>query len=103
MSLCHRRKSCDALLITDDIAARGLLLGLAKLGIWPGRDVLVASHVNRGSSTLLGFEADLISLVIDPAAFADAMLELLDAQLSGERKPRQVLIEPAVVPPGGTS
>ena len=74
----------DGLVITDDVLARGVLIGLARNGVTlgQGRDLVVASHVNKGSSILVGFQHDLIALEIDHADIARKMFRLLDAQLA---------------------
>jgi DNA-binding LacI/PurR family transcriptional regulator len=73
----------DGVLITEDIMAHGALLALAKLGIRPGRDMLIASHSNRGTSVLLGSEEDIIRLEFDPAEIVQNLFEMLEILMSG--------------------
>lgn len=89
----------DGLVITDDVLARGVLIGLMRSGITIGRggDLEVASHVNKGSSMLVGFQQDLIALEIDPADIARKMLGLLDDQLAGAKGGRVELVSPRVI------
>jgi len=84
----------DGLISTDDLMTRGALHALAQLGLRAGREVQIASHANRGSDVLRGFESDLAIIEFDPAAVVQAMFEALEALMSGGAAPPQILIAP---------
>lgn len=79
----------DGVVIGDDTMTRGALMALRQLKLKAGRDVLIASHANAGSPTLMGEEG--LSLVeIDPAEMVSAMFErierLMHSPLSDPKK-----------------
>jgi DNA-binding LacI/PurR family transcriptional regulator len=86
----------DGLLVSDDMVARGVLTGLARAGIHAGRQIQVATHINRGSPALIGFEQDLIRVELDAEEIAGPMIEMLESLMAG-RPPgeRALLISPA--------
>lgn len=83
----------DGLLSTDDYRTRGALAAMAELGVVPGRDLLVASHVNRGSDLLDG--QAVIRLEVDPAEIAHALLQAVTALMAG----RHHAADPLLVAP----
>jgi DNA-binding LacI/PurR family transcriptional regulator len=88
----------DGIVITDDMLTRGALVALRKAGLQPGRDVQIATHANKGSTALLGYEDDLIRMEFDPEEIARAMLGMLEGLLAGmpgEREPE--VIKPRTV------
>jgi DNA-binding LacI/PurR family transcriptional regulator len=89
----------DSLLITDDLLARGVLVALTRAGVALGREVVVATHVNKGSAVLVGYQHDLIQLEIDPAEIAEKMLAMLDAQIAGDHGERVDLVAPRLILP----
>lgn len=68
----------DALLSCDDMLSVGIIMGLYSRGIIPGRDFLMATQSNKGSSTLKGWEQSLIRLEYDPQLVAETMFDLLE-------------------------
>jgi DNA-binding LacI/PurR family transcriptional regulator len=91
-----RRKSLpDGLVIDDDLMTRGALTALAQRGWQPGRDIHIATHANRGSQTLLGYEGALTKLEIDSAEIASALFEMLETLLDGNTPPAS----PVFIPP----
>lgn len=88
----------DGLVILDDMMTRGALSGLSQIGVKRGADVQIASHTNKGSHLLFGFEEQLILLEIDPAEIAAAMFEMLETLMRGEKPAQNVVsIAPRVV------
>lgn len=86
----------DGLVMTDDMVARGVLTVLSRAGIYAGRDVAVASHMNRGASTLAGFERDIVGLALEPRDFARALMAMLESQRKNEAQVKRVLIGPTI-------
>lgn len=83
------------LVSTDDMMTRGALVAMQKLNIRPGQDVKIATHSNRGSSVLQGYESELTRLEIDPNAIVRAMFAFLKSLLEGEdMTPRTILVDP---------
>jgi DNA-binding LacI/PurR family transcriptional regulator len=74
----------DGIVILDDMMTRGALTALSQIGVVPGRDVQIASHTNKGSQTLFGYDKSLAILEIDPAEVAAAMFELLETLMRSE-------------------
>lgn len=70
--------SGEAIVSCDDMLTVGIVMGLHSRGIEPGRDVQIATHSNKGSSTLTGWHQSLIRLEYDPEQFAEVLLNLLD-------------------------
>ena len=77
----------DGLIILDDVMTRGALTTLHRLGLHAGQDIVIASHANKTSSVLHGYEHCLIRLEFDPAEIVQALFALLDAQLQGRPLP----------------
>lgn len=80
----HKRSLPDGILITDDMMTYGALTALRKMGLVPGRDVRIATHSNRGSKVLFGYEDELTRLEIDPGAIVQAMFSQLEGLMAGE-------------------
>ena len=74
----------QGLVISDDMMARGALIALGKLGVRPGIDLQIATHLNRNSAVLQGYENELNLIEIDPAAIVRAMFELLETLMDGQ-------------------
>lgn len=74
----------DGIVIIDDVMAVGVFAALQELGFRPGADVQIASHTNRGSATLAGWENNVIRLEIDPKLLTKAMFKQLDRLMAGE-------------------
>ena len=68
----------------DDDFTRGALVEMAKMGVRPGVDVQIATHTNRGSDLLYGYEDVLIRLAIDPARVAANMFDVLETLMRGD-------------------
>lgn len=85
----------DGIYIGDDIMTQGALAALQKLDLRAGRDVKMASHANRGSSVLMGYEDDLILIEQDPMEVVQALFDLLEPLLDGRKPPQN---EIAIMP-----
>lgn len=75
-------KPGEAILSCDDMLTVGIVMGLHSRGIEPGQRVKIASHSNKGSSTLTGWHQSMIRLEYDPQHIADVLLKLLGCRLS---------------------
>lgn len=67
-----------AILSCDDMLTVGILMALHSRGLVPGRDVLIVSHSNKGSSTLTGWHQSLTRLEYNPVEISEALLKLVD-------------------------
>jgi DNA-binding LacI/PurR family transcriptional regulator len=87
-----------ALVSIDDMMTRGALVAMQKLNIRPGQDVQIATHSNRGSSVLQGYESELTRLEIDPGTIVTAMFTFLESLLEGQAMtPRSIFVGPQVI------
>lgn len=78
------KKTPQGLIIADDMMARGVLVGLQKLGIQAGTDVKIVSHLNCGSTVLHGHEAELSFIEVDSADIIRTMFETLEGLMKGQ-------------------
>lgn len=81
----------DGIVCLDDDFTRGALVEMAKMGVRAGTDVQIATHTNRGSELLYGYEDVLIRLAIDPARVAAAMFEILETLMRGDEPAQPVI------------
>ena len=81
----------DAFLFMDDYLARGALLALLAAGIRTGRDVLVITVANKGTTPLHPDPIDLI--LCDPARNADIVADALIAYLNTGVAPESLALE----------
>jgi len=81
----------DSVVSTDDMLTRGALVAARKLGLEIGRDVRIATHANKGSPALKGFEGELTLLEIDLDELIEPMFGMLETLMDG-RKPEQEII-----------
>ena len=85
----------DAFLFTDDYLARGAMLALLAAGIRTGRDVLVITLANTGTTPL---HIDPIDLILrDPFHDADAIADALIAYLDSGVAPGTITLESTFV------
>jgi DNA-binding LacI/PurR family transcriptional regulator len=68
----------DGLVIMDDMFTRGALAALRKLGKRLGKDLKIATHANKGSSALFGYEDELILVAFDPAEIVETLFQMLE-------------------------
>lgn len=85
----------DGIVIDDDMMARGALTALSQMRVAVGKDVRIATHTNRGSDVLLGYEDKISTLAIDPAEIVTALFDQLEALLDKrETQSSPILIAP---------
>lgn len=77
----------SALVCGTDMVSLGLLMGLRRRGLEPRRDFGLYTHANRGSSVLLGWDDDIVSIEYDPEVVATMLFDLLEGDIRG-RMPR---------------
>lgn len=77
-NLYSRSKKPDAILFTDDTLFMGAKLAIAELGISVPRDLMVLTHSNKDSATMIQFETELYQIDPDMVAksFANSAAEL---------------------------
>lgn len=80
----------DAVVVTDDVVAFGVLTALERLGIRIGADLAVAAHVNRGSNLLMSWSPRLLRLEFDLSQFNRATIQMLAALMDGRKPSRRV-------------
>ena len=85
----------DAFLFMDDYLARGALLALLAAGIRTGRDVLVITLANKGTTPLHPDPIDLI--LCDPVRNADIVADALLAYLNTGVAPESLALGNAFV------
>ncbi|MDX2227773.1 MAG: substrate-binding domain-containing protein [Verrucomicrobiae bacterium] len=84
----------DGLLVMDDIVCGGLVKCLYQKGYHVGQTVRIATHSNKGSPVLYGFEEKLILLEVDVTEAAELLLDRVEELASGEVNPEQLMIRP---------
>jgi DNA-binding LacI/PurR family transcriptional regulator len=88
----------DGLVILDDMMTRGAVVTLQQLGVRPGRNIKIASHINKGGGVLAPFEASISRIEIDPQQIVDALFGMLEALMNGEKpKDKVVAIKPKLL------
>lgn len=90
----------DGIVCSEDTMMQGALPQLARLNLWPGVDVQIATHANAGSPVLFGYEDALFRMEVSPADLVREMYDLLETQWRGDvpENPRRC-IEPKLLPP----
>jgi hypothetical protein len=73
----------DGIVITNGLMAQGGLMTLSRLGVVMNKDVLVATHANRGSAVLRSYENEIIRMEYDPAEIVQVLFDRLEAQMAG--------------------
>jgi DNA-binding LacI/PurR family transcriptional regulator len=88
----------DGLICTDDMMTRGVLAGFRKLGLRPGRDVQLVSHINRGSTVLHGEDGDISLVEVNPAEIVQRMFDQLEILMDG-RTPaeHEIIVQPQLL------
>lgn len=84
----------DGLILSEDQLTRGALAEMELMGVQAGRDVQIASHANRDSPTLMGFEPRLHLIEIDPQDLVDAVFDTLETLMRGGEAPSLREVEP---------
>jgi DNA-binding LacI/PurR family transcriptional regulator len=73
----------DGIVLTDDMMTWGVVAALNRLGVAVGGDVKIATHANRGSRVLFGYEDVLTRIEADPEAVVTTLFDLLDGLQDG--------------------
>jgi DNA-binding LacI/PurR family transcriptional regulator len=93
----------DGVVIDDDMMTRGVLTAAKKLGLMVGSDLKIATHANKGSSTLSEQESALTLMEMDPNDFVEAMFGMLERLMAGsELSAKSVLISPKLRVPASS-
>lgn len=88
----------DGLVVTDDMVTRGLLIALERdYGLKVAADIQIATHSNRNSTALFGYESSLELLETDPAQFVDALFQMIESQIAGTEVKHCALIKPRII------
>ncbi len=86
----------DGILIQNDMMTHGAMFGLRASGIEPGRDLMIASHANRGSEILRAYEDQMDLLEYDPAAIVSAMFDMLENLMAKRPAASVALVAPTL-------
>lgn len=86
----------DGALMIDDIYAQNFILGMRSMGLQPGKDLMIATHSNLGSPTLLGYESEIIRLEYDIQMLIDGLVYAAKSLMAG-KSPDKAGWENAVV------
>jgi DNA-binding LacI/PurR family transcriptional regulator len=88
----HKREQApDGVVILDDMMARGALIALQQFGLRAGRDVQIASHLNKGSGVLGAFRPGVAVMEIDPQQIVAALFGMLETLMNGETPQENVV------------
>jgi DNA-binding LacI/PurR family transcriptional regulator len=91
----------DGIVIGDDMMTAGALRQLQVLGVRPGSDVRIASHANRESSVLFGYDQEITLIEYDPLDFARKLFETAGAIASGDYPgDKYITVKPTLRIPG---
>jgi DNA-binding LacI/PurR family transcriptional regulator len=74
------------MIILDDMLATGAIAAVQEAGLTVGRDFMIATHANRGSSTLDLYKPRIIRIEVDPDEMVEAMFGMLERMMSGVEK-----------------
>lgn len=77
----------DGLVSLDDTMTRGCIAALLQAGLRPGRDLHIATIVNKSSTVLDLYADELIGIEFDPAQSMHAALEMLTTLMQGGTPP----------------
>ena len=71
----------DGLVVMNEYVAQGVIAAMGELGLRPGRELVVVSHVTKGASVLTNTE--VIRMEDDPDDIAAGIVEALDSAMDG--------------------
>jgi len=74
----------DGIVSGDDMMTLGILAYLRQHDIPVGEHLRIASHANKGSNVLLGWEDELTLIEFDPAELVDALFTRLHLRMTGD-------------------
>jgi DNA-binding LacI/PurR family transcriptional regulator len=77
----------DGIVILDDMMTRGAVVALGQFNVQPGQDVKIATHTNRGSTVLMGYEENLTLIEIDPDEIVQASFAMLETLMDSGTPP----------------
>lgn len=89
----------DGLVIMDDMICRGALAALRKLNRRLGRDLRIATHANRGSTALFGYEDELTLVAFDPAEIVENLFQMMESSWDTAQPVTTRVLKPHLVPP----
>lgn len=100
--LIHRYWSCkdrpDALIVPDDVIAKGVAQGALALRLRVPDDVLIIAMTNRDAKFF--YPVDVLSIEVDVRALAVSASKMLVALMQGKRVPeRSIYMKPRVIQP----
>lgn len=100
--LIHRYWSCrqrpDALIVPDDVIAKGVAQGVLALRLRVPEDVLIIAMTNRDAKFF--YPVDVLSLEVDVRALAIDASKMLVALMQGKHVPeRSIYVKPRVIRP----
>jgi len=75
----------QAVLSSDDTAARGVIIALHEEGWRVGRDLQMITAANLGSPVLLPYAGSIIQVAFDPVEIVAALFRMLEALMSGQK------------------
>ena len=88
----------DGVLIVEDQLTRGALAEIERLGVQPARDVVIASHANRNSPTLDGFDLRLHLIEVDPQEMVNTAFATLEILMNGGQAPQYQTVQTRSAP-----
>jgi DNA-binding LacI/PurR family transcriptional regulator len=95
--ICNRADRPDALIVSDDVLARGVARALSQMNMKVPQDMAWITHTNYGSDPIES-AVELARLEYDPAIVIERAADMLAALMSG-RPPEQCidLVEPQLI------
>lgn len=90
----------EAIVVTDDLLARGACAEFAKKGFQIGRDLKVVSHANKGSPILDPWKDRVIRCEFDPQEIAAALISRIECLMEGVEPPQCAVILPRLMKAG---
>jgi DNA-binding LacI/PurR family transcriptional regulator len=73
----------DGIVSIDETFTQGFIFGLASIGLFPGRDVEIATHNTKGSPILSLWQKDITVLAFDVSEIAAALVTAAEKLASG--------------------
>jgi DNA-binding LacI/PurR family transcriptional regulator len=89
----------DGIIIGDDMMTAGALRQMQVLGLRPGIDVKIASHANRGSSVLFGYDDEITLVEFDPMEIARTLFATAEALIARAPVESVIPVRPALRTP----
>jgi DNA-binding LacI/PurR family transcriptional regulator len=87
----------EAIISPSELFTQGILTGLQRVGMVPGKDIQIVSHANRHSPVLRPWEQEITIVEVNPAELAQLMLTTLGDLMSGVAVPEtQIMHHPRI-------